>query len=77
MPRINTHVPYNKCKGELRAKGLTYSDIAKCLGITSVAVSHKISGISDFYISEVKRIEKKFGISEHIFFEDKVANSTT
>lgn len=70
MTRIRTHSPYNRFKGELRAKGLTYSDIAACLGLSSVTVSHKISGISDFYVSEAKCIKEKFGINEHIFFED-------
>ena len=70
MKKKKIHDPYNKFKGELRAKGLIYADVAKCLSISTVAVGNKISGLSDFYISEVKKIKETFDINENIFFKD-------
>lgn len=65
---IKIHSPYNKFKGKLREKGLTYADVAKVLCISETSVNHKINGISDFYISEVKEISKAFNINKDIFF---------
>ena len=62
------HAPYNKLKGKLREKSLTYRDIAQTLHISEVAVSHKINGISDFYISEAKKLMTSFDINVDIFF---------
>lgn len=67
MKKILIHKPYSKFKGKLREKSLTYSDVAKVLGISEVAISHKINGISDFYISEVEKISSAFEISQNIF----------
>lgn len=52
----NIHKPYNKLKGSLREKGLTYSDVATTLGISETAVGLKINGKSDFYLSEVESL---------------------
>jgi predicted transcriptional regulator len=56
-----------KFKGILREKELTYADIAQALNISEAAVGLKINGYSDFYISEVEKIQEKYGIEYHIF----------
>ena len=61
------HKPYNRFKGFLREKGLTYSDIAKLLGVTSSTVSMKINGYSDFYLSEQRLIRSEYLINEDVF----------
>ena len=48
------HPPYNKLKGYLREKGVTYEDLAIMLGLTVSTVSMKINGHSDFYLNETK-----------------------
>lgn len=67
------HPPYNKLKGALREKNLTYRDIAEKLEISEVAVHHKINGVSDFYIGEAKKIMLSFGFSREIFFDSFVS----
>ena len=62
------HQPYNKFRGCLVEKNITYSDIAQTLSITENAVGQKINGISDFYLSEVKKIKIAYGIEPNIFF---------
>lgn len=61
------HEPYMKLKGALRERNLTYSDIAKDLGITETAVGFKINGISDFYLREVEILQSKYGFGTEIF----------
>lgn len=61
------HKPYNRFKGFLREKGLTYCDIADLLGVTPSTVSMKINGYSDFYLSEQRIIKFKYQINEDIF----------
>lgn len=61
------HEPYQKFKGVLKEKEITYRDIGNILGITETSVSHKINGYSDFFISEVEKIKNKYGIPEKIF----------
>lgn len=65
------HPPYNKLKGKLKEKELTYGDVAVILDISEVAVSHKINGTSDFYISEVRKMSDALGISNNIFLQVK------
>ena len=70
LKQKSIHKPYNKFKGKLREKELTYRDLAGILGISEVSVNHKINGTSDFFISEAKTIEQAYGISVSIFFAE-------
>jgi len=63
------HEPYNRFRGALRERGLTYSDVSRALMISEPTVNQKISGVSDFYVSEVDVIEKEFGIPHTVFFD--------
>ena len=47
---------------------ITYADVAKTLDITETSVGQKINGISDFYLTEVKKIKNVYGIEPNIFF---------
>lgn len=62
------HKPYNKFRGCLVEKRITYADVAKTLNITETSVGQKINGISDFYLTEVRKIESTYGIKPNIFF---------
>ena len=66
------HSPYNKLKGALREHELTYLDVAKTLGISETAVGFKINGKSDFYISEVEILIKKYGFELEIFLNNEL-----
>ncbi len=68
MKRKLIHEPYNAFKGKLREKQITYGDVAQALNLSKTAVSHKINGVSDFYISEVRIISEVLGIEWSIFF---------
>ena len=61
------HPPYNKLKGILREKELTYADIAEDIGTTETTISQKINGYSDFFMSEVTEICRKRGLSTDFF----------
>ncbi len=67
------HAPYSRFKGWLREKGLTYADLAVLLGLNETTVSLKVNGQSDFYLSEVQIIRKKYNLKSDIFFTDCVA----
>lgn len=67
MKNLLKHKPYNRLKGDLREKGLTYSTVAAFLNISETALSHKINGISDFYITEMEQITSEYGISRSSF----------
>lgn len=69
--KCQQHEPYRKLKGALRERGITYSQLANTLKISETAVSHKINGKSDFYLSEVTKIENEYGIKVNIFFREK------
>lgn len=56
------HEPYEKAKDVFAGKRVTYADIAALIGKTSIAVSNKMNGKSDFYISEIDKICKKWNI---------------
>lgn len=60
------HQPYNKLKGVLREKDLTYEDVSKILGISKATLCRKINGGSDFYLSEVSKMES-IGIPDSVF----------
>lgn len=61
------HKPYNRLKGLLREKGMTYDSISKALGISKASFCRKVNGSSDFYLSEVDKLEAQ-GFSRDIFF---------
>ena len=61
------HEPYNKLRGVLREKNLTYKDVADTLDISETAVQFKINGISDFYLSEVEKLQQAYGFELNIF----------
>ena len=67
------HKPYAKFKGWLRTNGLTYSDVAKLLGLSVATVSAKINGQSDFLLSEIQLIREKYNLKDDIFFDKDVA----
>lgn len=67
------HKPYLRFKGWIRENGLTYSDIAEFLGITTTALSFKINGKSDFSLSEIQALKNKYNLDNNIFFTDDVA----
>ena len=62
-----SHPPYDKLKGFLKEKGVTYRDIASLLGITPTSVTAKINGKSDFYVSEAQAIKNKYQPEREIF----------
>lgn len=67
MRETKSHLPYNRFKGFLREKGLTYQDIANLIQATAPTVSQKINGKSDFFWSEIQIISKEYGINYDIF----------
>lgn len=67
------HKPYAKFKGWLRENGLVYKDIADLIGVSVVTVSAKVNGQSDFLLSEIKIIKRKYNLTDAIFFADDVA----
>ena len=70
MKKKKLHEPYSKVKGFLREHDLTYSDLAETLGVTETTIGFKINGLSDFYLSEVKKLQTSYGIPL-IFFSTK------
>ena len=62
------HAPYDKLKGKLKEKHLTYRDIAHLLDISEVAVANKINGVSDFYVGEAIKILRYLNLNANIFF---------
>lgn len=70
IKKRRVHKPYNKLKGALRERGLTYSDVSKLLNISETAVGFKINGASDFYISEFIAMQKAYKIETDIFFTE-------
>lgn len=67
----NIHRPYNEFKGALRARNLTYANVARLLNISETAVGYKINGKSDFYISEVEKILNSYNLKLDIFLQTK------
>lgn len=67
----NIHRPYNEFKGALRARNLTYANVASLLNISETAVGYKINGKSDFYISEIEKILNSYNLELDIFLQTK------
>ena len=66
---MKLHEPYNKLKGALRERGMTYDDISQMLGISKATLCRKINGESDFYVSEADKLEAK-GFSRNFFYSE-------
>lgn len=66
---MKLHKPYNKLKGALREREMTYSDVAKILSISKATLCRKINGDSDFYLSEADQLEAQ-GFSRAIFYPE-------
>ena len=67
------HKPYKKFKGWLKSNELTYKEISEVLGISVATVSAKINGQSDFLLSEIQIIKRKYHLEDEIFFDNNVA----
>lgn len=67
------HPPYNRFKGWLRSQRMVYENIADILCVSVPTISAKINGTSDFLLSEVKFLQKKYGLTDDIFFTEDVA----
>ena len=67
------HAPYTAVKLWLAGHGITYKDVAEVINVTESTLSLKISGGSDFYLSEIKAICEAFGFDSSIFFAEYVA----
>jgi len=65
--KISKHKPYNKLKGVLREKEVTYLALSVFLGISETSISHKINGVSDFFLSEVNAMQTKYDLDTSIF----------
>ena len=65
--KAKLHQPYNKLKGAIREKELTYADVAQILGISKATLCRKINGESDFYMSEAEKLESR-GFPHKIFY---------
>lgn len=61
------HEPYKKLEGFKAENGITNKDIASVLKISETAVINKNSGDSDYYVSEIKKLEKELNIPHQIF----------
>lgn len=65
--KAKLHQPYNRLKGAIREKELTYADVAGMLGISKATLCRKINGESDFYMSEADKLEAN-GFPHKIFY---------
>ena len=66
----NIHPPYNKFMGWCREHNIKYADLAKILGVGVDTVGYKIRGKSDFTLSEVNILRRRYNLSSQIFFTD-------
>lgn len=57
----------NKLKGIMVENGATQADIAKLLGITERCVSNKMTGKTEFKVSELVKIADYFSVKTDIF----------
>lgn len=71
MSRV--HEPYDKFKGWLRSKRMTYADLAELLGLSEATISLKINGQSDFLLCEIQKIMATYDLQSDIFFTSNVA----
>ena len=68
-------VDFERLKKAIQKIGLSFSDIAKALGVTRSCISHKMRGVIDFKVSQVYLLVEILGLSceeaEEIFFMDE------
>lgn len=64
---MKLHEPYNKLKGALREREMTYNDVSQILQISKATLCRKINGESDFYLSEAEQLEAQ-GFPRDIFY---------
>ena len=67
------HEPYVNFKNWIKENNLNYNKIGEFLGISAVAVCRKINGQSDFTLSEINALKKKYRLKSDIFFARLVA----
>lgn len=65
--RKPSHPPYDKLKGLLTERGLTYRGVASLLGISITSVGQKINGTSDFLLSEAEAIKWEYKLKRDVF----------
>lgn len=72
---------YAKLKGLMREQGLTYSDLAKTIGISHTSFVSEINQKTEFSVSEARAIKDALHLSVdqyvEIFFAIKVAYEET
>ncbi len=61
------HKPYNKLEGFKKENGITNLMIAEALSLSETSVIQKNNGKSDYYIGEVKILQKKFNMPLSVF----------
>ena len=68
-------VDFERLKKAIQRKGLSFSDIAKALGVTRSCISHKMRGVIDFKVSQVYSLAELLELSdkerEEIFLMDE------
>ena len=67
--RKPSHPPYDKLKGFLTERGLTYRGVASLLGISITSVGQKINGSSDFLLSEAEAIKREYKLERDISYK--------
>lgn len=65
--RKPSHPPYDKLKGLLTERGLTYRGVASLLGISITSVGQIINGTSDFLLSEAEAIKREYKPERDVF----------
>ncbi len=54
---------YNKLRGKIRERGLTLAELARQIGMSNTSISNKLSGKTDFSLSEIRDIVRVLEIS--------------
>lgn len=57
---------YSKLKGLMREKNITQAELAAVVGICETSMNKRLSGKSDFNISEINAIAQYLGIFSEI-----------
>ena len=65
----------NLLKGAIKANGMTQSDVAKSIGISTASMNYKINNRRQFTVSEISQLVELLGIKnkDEYFFADFVA----
>lgn len=59
-------IPYNKLRGKIAEKGLTYKDLAEKTNIPVSTLSNKVNGITEFKTSEIIKIADVLEIDDYM-----------